>query len=143
MFDATQCDLFAAIGGVVEHLNLKAVLGIFNAAGGVDDALDHAAFIEDGELHGDLRQVGEPRGGARGLFAVAGKEIDQPIAVNAIDANEYKQQEIGCGERPSRGNEKVGHAGKQVRRVGHCAGLKRGVGLAGRLGPVFLKGAGV
>ena len=103
VIDAALGDLLAAVGRVVQHLDLQAVAGVVDRAGRVDDALDHAAFVEDRQLNGHAGQLLEPVGRPGDLPSVAGKQVDQPVAVEAVGADEHEQPQVGSGERPAQG----------------------------------------
>ena len=58
-------------------------------ADGFEQAVDHELLVEDGQLDGDARQFGEVCRRVRAVvvLAVLVVEIDQRVAVDAVDAS--------------------------------------------------------
>ena len=48
--------LLGLVGRIIENLYLELLRGIFQAAAGVDEAIDHVLLVEDRQLHGDARE---------------------------------------------------------------------------------------
>ncbi len=87
---------FRFVGGVVEDLDLEEVLGIFEAADGVDEAVDDELLVEDGQLHRDPRQLIEVAAGVGVVvLAVLEVEVAQRIAVDAVDGQHDHDREVG------------------------------------------------
>ena len=57
--DLALADLLRLVGGVVEHLDLEAVARVADGGDGVEQPLDHVHLVEERQLHGHRRQLGE------------------------------------------------------------------------------------
>ena len=77
------------VGRVVEHLDLQLLARIFHLADAVHQAVDHVLLVEDRQLDGDLRQLGEMRWRIGDfILAMLVIEIDELIAVHSVKRQE-------------------------------------------------------
>ncbi len=91
------------VGGVVEDLDLEAVARVFDAAAGVDQAVDHELLVIDRELEGDEGELvfGEAGGrlvGVGGLALVAVVEPDELVPMDAVEGQDDHYDEVGDEE---------------------------------------------
>jgi len=92
--------LLGFVGGVVEKLNLKLVGGVLHGADGFYQPVDDELLVVDGQLHGDARQFGEVASRLRiVVLLVLEIEVDQCIAVNAVDRKEDHDRKVGEQQR--------------------------------------------
>ncbi len=99
-FDQVARDFDGFVGGIVEHLDVELLPRIFQLADRLQQPLDHILLIEDGQLHGDARQlleVGRRVGGA--VFLVLVIQINQNIAVHAVAGEQDQHNEIRNQQR--------------------------------------------
>ena len=99
-FDHAARHLDGLIGGIVEYLDLQLLARIIDLADALHQPVDDVLLIEDGELNGDARQLGEVRRRVRHLvLAVLVIEVDELIAVHP-----------GAGRKLSPRSHQVGNA---------------------------------
>jgi hypothetical protein len=93
-------DLLGFVGGVVEDLDFELFGGVVHGADGFEEALDDELLVVHGQLDGDARQFFEV-GGRVGLviLAVLVVEVDERIAMDAVDGEDDHDGEIGDQER--------------------------------------------
>jgi hypothetical protein len=91
----TAGDFGRVVGGIVEDLDLELVEGVVEEAGGLDDALGDVVLVVHGELDGDAGEVGELAGGFVGVVAVLAIEVDEDVAVQAVEG--YSAEDGGVG----------------------------------------------
>ena len=88
------------VSGVVEHLDVELVLGVFQLADRFQQPLDDVLFIEDWQLHRDSRQVFKIRGWlGRPVLPVLVVQVHQYVAVRPISSQKYQHNEIWDQQR--------------------------------------------
>src|SRR5208283_2630251 len=102
-FHAGARDFAGFVGGVVEHLDVQQLAGILELGNGVDQALDDVALIEDGKLYGNLGPVFHARRNCRNVFAVDVVIVNQGVAVQAVERQNEKHDEVGNHHRQIEG----------------------------------------
>jgi hypothetical protein len=81
---------------VVEHLHVQLVLGIFQTADAVEQAVGHVLFVEDRKLHRDARQIFEAGGRLdRALLPVLVVKINQYVAMQTVGRQQDQNHEVG------------------------------------------------
>ena len=93
-FDAGAGDFAGLVGGVVQDLHVQQFGRIVEARDGFDETLNDVTFVEDGQLHGDAGPVCNRRRSRRDIFRIGEIVVDQPIAVQAVDRKDEKDDEI-------------------------------------------------
>ena len=96
-------DVGALVGGIVEDLDFELIGGVVDVAGGLDDALSDEILVVHRELDGDDGEIGEASACAGEASACAVVEPDEPVAVEAVDADEQEDKQVGGGEGPAEG----------------------------------------
>ena len=92
--DGAQADVLRLVGGIVEHLDLKTIARIANGRDRLQQALDHVHFVEERKLHRHRGQLGVLTLGLRLLIAVAVVQEHQQRAVESVDREGQKDDEI-------------------------------------------------
>ena len=89
-------NLAGFVGRVVEHLDFELFARIFHGADRLNQAVDDELLVEDGQLHGDLRQlVKMARRIGVVVLAVLEVEIAHRVAVDAVDRQHNHDREVG------------------------------------------------
>jgi hypothetical protein len=97
-------DLLGFVGGVVENLDFQAVARVVDGADGFDEAVDDKLLIVHGELDGDAGQLREVLGRIGiVVFAVLEIEVDERVAVQAVDGEQDHDGEVRDEERGVKG----------------------------------------
>ena len=105
--DLALADLLRLVGAVVEHLDLEAVARVADAGDGVEQPLDHVHLVEQRQLHGDRRQLGERPGGPRPPVAVPVVQRDQRRTVEPVERQHQQDGQVSPDDQT--GNRHVGH----------------------------------
>ena len=92
--DQARADDARLVRRVVEHLNFQPVAGVFDARHRFQQALHHVSLVVNRELDGNARQCLELPLGLRRLAAILHVEINQTIAMNAVDRKDDQDGEI-------------------------------------------------
>ena len=92
--DQARADDARFVRGVVEHLNFQQVAGVFDARDRFQQALHHVALVVNRKLNGDARQRLKLPLGLRRLAAILHVEINQAIAMNAVDRKDDQDREV-------------------------------------------------
>ena len=103
--DLAPADLLRLVGRVVEHLDLEAIVRVADLGDGVEQPLDDVHLVEQRQLHGHGRQIGEGPDRARSLVAVAIVEKDQRRAMEAVEREHQQDDEIGPYDQTSNSHE--------------------------------------
>src|SRR5258706_8201366 len=78
------------IGGIIQHLNLQPIERVVEQTGGADDPLGHDVLVVHRQLHGDPRELLEGAVGFVMIVAMLAVEIDQDVAVQAVERDGAK-----------------------------------------------------
>ena len=114
-FDQSASHVDSFVSGIVEHLDVELILGIFELADRFQQAIDHVLFVEDGQLHRDPRQVFKIGGRVgRAVFPMLVIEIHQDIAMRSVTSQQNQHNEIRDQQRNV---ERVGVVESAKRRV--------------------------
>ena len=93
-------DLHSFVGGVVEHLDFQLFARIFHLADALHQPVDNVLLVENRQLNGDPGQLGEVRLWLRNfILAVLVVQVNQPIAVHAIQRQQHQDQEVRNQQR--------------------------------------------
>src|ERR1700688_3748447 len=93
--DTVPSHFLGFISGVVQHLHIEKLGGVIESRDGLDETFEHVALVVNGQLNGDARPLGN-RGRLRGnIFRVRVVVVTQPIAVQAIQRQDEKHDEVG------------------------------------------------
>jgi len=101
--DASAGDFACLVGGVVQHLHVEQFGRIVEARDGFDEALNDVALVEDGQLHGDAGPIRDRRRIRGDIFRIDEIVVDQPIAVEAVNREDQKDDEVGNHHRQVEG----------------------------------------
>ena len=82
--DAAAADFHGLVGGIIQQLDLDLVQRVIQRGDRIEQAIDDVHFVEDGELDGDQRQLGEMAEGMRVLAGVFEVEENDGQTVRAI-----------------------------------------------------------
>ena len=104
-------DFAGLIGGVVQHLHVEQLGWVVEARHSFDETLNDVALVEDGQLNGDARPIGHRRRSRGEVLGIGEIVVHQPIAVQAVDRKDEKDDEIRNHHREVEGIGVV-HAGK-------------------------------
>ena len=93
-------DLYRAVGGVVQYLNLQLVGGIIQVAAGLDEPVNDELLVEDGELQSDGWKLGEMRRRLpHSILPVLVIAVNQLIAMDAVEGEDDHHHEVGNQQR--------------------------------------------
>jgi hypothetical protein len=87
-------DVGCLVGGIVENLDLQTILGVIELPDSLQQAADHKVFIENRQLDGDFRQLGEFPGGFWRGAPVLQEQVNDRITVEAVGRQSEKHRQI-------------------------------------------------
>ncbi len=90
----TRADNAGLVDRVVEHLDFQQLARVVDARNGFEQAFHHIALVENRELDGDTRQLRELLRRLRRLAAALHVQIDEIVAMNAVDRKNNENSEV-------------------------------------------------
>src|ERR1700722_15992419 len=88
-------NLYRAVGGIVQYLDLELVRGIIQVAAGPNKPVDDKLLVKDGELQGDARKLSEVRLRlVHSILPVLVVAEDQLVAMDAVEGEDDHHQEV-------------------------------------------------
>src|SRR5215471_6356681 len=89
LFNTGGCDVYRAVCGVIENLNLDQLTRITNVARRLDESFDNIHFVVDRKLNRDLRFDFKDAFRLRDFLFVFQVQVYQVIPMNAVNGKNY------------------------------------------------------
>src|SRR5229473_853704 len=97
--DAGASDFASLIRGVVKDLHIEQLEWIVETRNGFDETFNDVALVEDRQLDRDARPICDRRRSGRDILRIHEVVIDQPIAMEAVNGKDKKNDEVGNHHR--------------------------------------------